>query len=51
MSWDGKSPRWERFFTTVGGNGKATSYFIPCLVLLFGYMGFNKWRKHKKAKS
>ena len=48
MSWDGKSPRWERFFTTVGGSGKATSYFIPFLVLLFGYLGFNKWRKHKQ---
>ena len=48
MSWDGKSPRWERFFTTVSGSGNATSYLIPFLVLLFGWMGFNKWRKHKK---
>ena len=49
MSWDGlKNPRWERFFTTVGGSGKATSYFIPFLVLLFGYLGFNEWRKRKK---
>lgn len=48
MSWDGSSPRWERFFTTVGGSGKATSYFIPFLVLLFGYLGFNKWRTRKK---
>ncbi|WOD42722.1 signal peptidase I [Hwangdonia lutea] len=52
MSWDGlKNPRWERFFTTVHGTGKATSYFIPFLVLLFGYIGFNKWRKRKKANS
>ncbi|WP_456440686.1 signal peptidase I [Psychroserpens sp.] len=51
MSWDGlKSPRWERFFTTVGGSGKATSYFIPFLVLLFGWIGFNTWRKKRKAK-
>ncbi|GAA4958772.1 signal peptidase I [Algibacter aquimarinus] len=50
MSWDGiKNPRLERFFTTVGGSGKATSYFIPFLVLLFGYLGFSKWRKRKKA--
>jgi len=48
MSWDGKSPRWERFFTTVSGSGKATSYLIPFLVLLFGWMGFNSWRKRKK---
>ena len=50
MSWDGiKNPRWERFFTTVSGSGKATSYLIPFLVLLFGWIGFNKWKKHKKA--
>lgn len=48
MSWNGKSPRWERFFTTVGGSGKATSYFIPFLILLFGYLGFNQWRKRKQ---
>ncbi|MDU8886553.1 signal peptidase I [Yeosuana sp. MJ-SS3] len=51
MSWDGlKNPRWERFFTTVHGTGKATSYFIPFLVLLFGWIGFSKWRKRKKEK-
>ncbi len=48
MSWDGKSPRWERFFTTVGGSGKATSYLIPFLILLVGWFGFNKLRKRKK---
>ena len=48
MSWDGKKPRWERFFTTVSGTGKATSYLIPFLVLLFGWIGFNKWRARKK---
>ena len=52
MSWDGiKNPRWERFFTTVSGTGKATSYLIPFLIFLFGYIGFNKWRKRKKANS
>ncbi|PWH83302.1 signal peptidase I [Algibacter marinivivus] len=49
MSWDGiKNPRLERFFTTVSGKGKATSFFIPFLVLLFGWIGFNKWKKRKK---
>lgn len=49
MSWDGlKNPRWERFFTTVSGSGKATSYLIPFLILLFGYIGFSKWRARKK---
>ncbi|WP_425077044.1 signal peptidase I [Psychroserpens sp. S379A] len=52
MSWDGlKNPRWERWFTTVGGSGKATSYLIPFLVILFGWIGFSKWRKRKKANS
>lgn len=51
MSWDGiKNPRWERWFTTVGGSGKATSYLIPFLVLLAAWFGFNYWRKRKKAK-
>jgi len=48
MSWDGKSPRWERFFTTVSGSGKATSFLIPFIVLLFGLFGYNKWRARKK---
>jgi len=52
MSWDGiKNPRWERFFTTVHGSGKPVSYLIPFLVVLFGWIGFNKWRKRKKANS
>ena len=52
MSWDGlKNPRWERFFTTVSGNGKATSFLIPFLVLLFGWIGFNTWRKRKQESN
>jgi signal peptidase I len=50
MSWDGKSPRWERFFTTVSGSGKATSFLIPFIVLLLGLIGFNKWRARKSVK-
>ncbi|MCB4799468.1 signal peptidase I [Neotamlana laminarinivorans] len=50
MSWDGSSPRWERFFTTVSGTGKATSFLIPFLVLLAAYFGFSQWRKRKKAE-
>lgn len=49
MSWNGKSPRWERFFTTVGGDGKPVSYLIPFLVVLAGWFGYNSWRKKKKA--
>nr|WP_321226440.1 signal peptidase I [uncultured Psychroserpens sp.] len=50
MSWDGlKSPRWERWFTTVGGSGNPISYLIPFLVLLAAWFGFSAWRKKKKA--
>jgi len=50
MSWDGlKNPRWERWFTTVGGSGKASSFLIPFLVLLGAWFGFSAWRKKKKA--
>ncbi len=53
MSWNtfGKGfdkIRWDRMFTTVSGSGKATSFFIPFLVVLFGWIGFNKWRARKK---
>jgi signal peptidase I len=52
MSWDGlKNPRWERFFTTVSGSGKATSFLIPFLVLLLGWFGFNKWKERKQKNS
>lgn len=47
MSWDGLKPRWDRFFTTVSGTGTATSFLIPFLVLLLGWIGFNKFRKRK----
>ncbi len=50
MSWDGlRNPRWERWFTTVGGSGKPVSYLIPFIVVLIAGFGFNKWRKKKKA--
>ena len=49
MSWDGKSPRWDRWFTTVGGSGKPVSYLIPFLIVLASWFGFRTWRKRKKA--
>jgi signal peptidase I len=50
MSWDGlKNPRWERWFTTVGGSGDPVSYIIPFLVFIGAWFGFNAWRKKKKA--
>ncbi|AUC77285.1 signal peptidase I [Olleya sp. Bg11-27] len=54
MSWDNNGKginkiRWNRLFTTVGGDGKLTSYFIPFLVLLGLFFGYNKYRKRKTA--
>ena len=49
MSWEGSSPRWDRFFTTVGGNGKPVSYFkwfVGLVVLGFALDYFRK-RKRK----
>lgn len=50
MSWDSDGkPRWDRFFTTVSGTGKATSFFIPFLIILAGYFGYSQWKKKRKA--
>ncbi|WP_299437347.1 signal peptidase I [uncultured Aquimarina sp.] len=55
MSWDSNAKglfnkiRWERLFTTVGGNGKPISYFYYFLILLVGWIIFSKYRKRKKA--
>jgi len=43
--------RWDRVFTTVGGNGDRTSYFIPFILVLLAWFGFSKWRKNKKANA
>ena len=52
MSWDGiRNPRWERWFTTVGGSGNPVSYLLPFLVLLAAWFGFNTWKKRKKSKA
>lgn len=56
MSYDGgrifRNPRWERFFTTVHGEGKATSfrYLVFGLIALWlVYSNFIKKKKKKKA--
>ncbi|MFD2727225.1 signal peptidase I [Hyunsoonleella rubra] len=56
MSWDsfGKGInkiRWKRLFTTVHGEGNRTSYFIPFLVILFGWIGYSQWGKRKKTNA
>jgi signal peptidase I len=58
LSWDPNSPnfmaklksiRWDRMFTTVGGNGKPVSYFKFFLIALMGYFAINYYRKQKKT--
>jgi len=54
MSWDtnGKGinkVRWNRVFTTVGGNGKRVSYLPYFLGLLALWFGYDFYRKRKKA--
>ncbi|MEW7279147.1 signal peptidase I [Aquimarina sp. 2201CG1-2-11] len=41
--------RWERMFTTVGGNGEPVSYFRYFLILMAGWFIYSKYRKRKKA--
>lgn len=54
MSWDtnGKGLgkiRWERLFTTVGGDGQPQSYFKFFMILLAAYfVGEYFWKKRKK---
>ncbi|MCE2611654.1 signal peptidase I [Flavobacteriaceae bacterium D16] len=44
-------PRWDRIFTTVGGDGEPRSYFRHFLVLLGAWLVFDFFRKRrKKAK-
>ena len=54
FSWDSNAKglmnkiRWERLFTTVGGNGKPVSYFVYFLVALGIYLAYSQFRKRKK---
>ena len=56
MSWDTNGKgfnkiRWDRLFTTVSGEGKATSFLIPVVVLILGYIGFSRYRRKKKTNA
>jgi signal peptidase I len=44
-SW---KPRWDRIFTTVGGDGEPRSYFRYFLLLLVGYFVFDFFRKRRR---
>jgi len=56
MSWDTNGQgfgkvRWERLFTTVGGDGQPQSYFKYFLILLAAYfVGEYFWNKRKERK-
>ncbi len=41
-------PRWDRFFTTVGGDGEPRSYFRYFLMVLAGWFVFDYFRKKRK---
>ena len=41
--------RWDRVFTTVGGEGERTSYLVPFLVFIALWQGVAWFRKRKKA--
>ncbi|MCG2611166.1 signal peptidase I [Flavobacterium sp. SM15] len=43
--------RWERLFTTVGGDGAPVSYFKYFLIALLGYFGFSFYKKRKAKNS
>jgi signal peptidase I len=55
MSWNSNAKgimnkiRWERLFTTVGGDGEPVSYFKYFLILVAGGFVFDFFRKKKKA--
>ena len=43
--------RWERLFTTVGGNGKPVSYLLYVLIVIAGYFGYSFFKKNRKKVS
>ncbi|WP_109300411.1 signal peptidase I [Aquimarina sp. AU474] len=57
FSWDTNAKglfnkiRWDRMFTTVGGNGKPVSYFRYFLILLAGWIIYDQYKKRKKKKA
>lgn len=52
-SWKniGKKIRWDRMFTTVGGDGEPVSYFKYFVIVVVLWFGFSYFRKKKKSKS
>jgi signal peptidase I len=46
-----KKVRWDRMFTTVGGNGTPVSYFKYFVILLAAWFVFDYFRKKKKSNT
>ena len=53
MSWDSvnKKIRWERMFTTVGGDGQPVSYFRYFIIALAAYLALDFFVLKKKKKA
>jgi len=53
MSYDSEtgSIRWDRMFTTVGGDGEPVSYFNYFIIALVAWFGFDYFRKRKLKNS
>lgn len=60
FSWDAnaqgffnkiKSIRWDRMFTTVGGNGELVSYRYVVFALILAYIGYSIYRGRRKKKA
>ena len=47
----GSKIRWNRMFTTVGGDGEPRSYFLYFVIALGGWFVFDFFRKKKKANA
>ncbi|MBW3519382.1 signal peptidase I [Flavobacterium sp. NKUCC04_CG] len=43
--------RWERMFTTVGGNGEPVSYFKYFLIIVIGWFGYDFYKKRKAKRN
>lgn len=59
FSWDANAPsfvaklksiRWDRMFTTVGGDGEPVSYRYVVFALIAIYIGWSYFKKNKKGK-
>ena len=61
LSWDPNTPffskarldsiRWDRMFTTVGGDGEPVSYRYLVLALILIYIGWSYIKGRKKVKN